>query len=76
MPSPDPYRLDWTSDEAQQAIEGMVDAMGVSNTLDALQLVCRAKADHLRSNWQDDPAGDEWDIMGSRIELLAEDIIG
>ena len=38
-----------------------VDKYGLADTLDLLAEICSGKADHLRSNWQDEQTGESWD---------------
>jgi len=54
-----PYFAEGT--EAMLALEAMVDKVGVSNVLYALQHICDAKADHLESNWQDRVSAKVWE---------------
>ena len=49
-------------------LEALVDASTVSGVLDLLAEVCSAKADHVRTNWQDEYGADIWDKMA--VELL------
>ena len=37
----------------EQALEGMIDGMGLSGVLLLLQEIAYAKADHIQENWQD-----------------------
>ena len=49
----------------------MVDKVGLSKLLFMLAEVCGEKADHLRSNWQDDNAAEQWLADARSIEKLA-----
>lgn len=51
-------------------LETLVDRHGLPQVLEALAMVCSAKADHLRTNWQDDgPQARAWD--NAAVHLLA-----
>lgn len=43
------------------ALEAMVDKIGLANLVEALAEICSAKADHVQSNWQDDALAAVWD---------------
>lgn len=45
------------SEEDAYALEVLVDRLGLRGVLGILAEVCQGKADHLRSNWQDDDRG-------------------
>jgi hypothetical protein len=44
----------------QDALEAILDAVGVVGILDALSTVCAVKAEHVRESWQDEPLAREW----------------
>lgn len=69
----------WYEDESNAdvvVLEAIIDRHSVSNVLLALETVCHAKADHLRSNWQDSRAGYGWTKMAHDINKLATRIKG
>jgi hypothetical protein len=39
--------------DAMVELETMVDQAGLESVVEALASICREKADHLRTNWQD-----------------------
>ena len=41
------------SRDAEEALEGLIDAFGLQNVLNGLTCICSGKADHIESNWQD-----------------------
>lgn len=49
------------------ALEAMIDRIGLPAVLDLLGEVCSAKADHIRENWQDSPLAESWDNDASKI---------
>jgi hypothetical protein len=42
------------------ALERIVDLHGLRKTLDMLATICAEKADHLRTDWQDEAAAKDW----------------
>lgn len=42
-------------------LEDLVDTHGLHVILSTLQDLCRLKADHLRTNWQDEVQAKTWD---------------
>ena len=52
-------------------LERLLDGRGVVGALEALAEVCRAKAEHLRVNWQDEAGAKGWDRDAGGIEALA-----
>ena len=50
------------------ALEAMIDADDLSSVLDAVAEICYGKAEHLRSNWQDEIGGKIWERAGRYIQ--------
>jgi len=48
-------------------IEALVDAGTVGGVLSLLAEVCSAKADHIRTNWQDEQTAAIWDKMAGEV---------
>ena len=48
-------------------LENMIDRTSLYEVLSIIEGICAAKADHLRSNWQDDYAAKLWDRAGADI---------
>jgi hypothetical protein len=44
-----------------EVLEQLVDQHGLLRVVTCLELVCAEKAQHLRSNWQDDRSAQMWD---------------
>jgi hypothetical protein len=44
-----------------EALENIIDRIGLSKALELIEGICRDKADHVRSNWQDDELADTWE---------------
>jgi hypothetical protein len=55
----------------QDAIEQIVDAHGVSNTLRFLAEVCADKAGHILDNWQDEKTAKAWAQASKRLDAYA-----
>lgn len=55
----------------QDTLENLIDSMGLSYVLHALEQVCYEKADHLRSNWQDEKAAKAWERDARKLDTLA-----
>ena len=55
-----------------EAIETVVDAIGVRNTLQALAEVCFQKQIHVEENWQDGALAREWHSLMTRISNFAD----
>jgi hypothetical protein len=54
--------------EQDEALERMIDDHGLAAVLASLIEACQAKAEHLRSNWQDDASASVWDVAAKRLE--------
>lgn len=46
--------------DAMNALEFMIDTVGLSNVLYAIEHVCYAKAEHIQENWQDRTLAKAW----------------
>ena len=46
--------------ELETHIESLMDAHTAQRVLNAIVSVCQDKAEHVRSNWQDEPLSSEW----------------
>lgn len=62
-----------TDVEMSEMLEGLVDRWTLTDVLEQLARVCGEKAEHLRSNWQDNESARVWDRMYNRIRT-AEDV--
>lgn len=47
--------------EVMDSIESLIDFWGMPEIIEQLILVCDNKADHLRSNWQDERGAKNWE---------------
>ncbi|MGO8921348.1 MAG: hypothetical protein ACLQF4_00230 [Xanthobacteraceae bacterium] len=57
---------------AMVALEGMIDAAGLRNVVWALAYICWEKADHARSNWQDEQLARDWEVNASMLDRFVE----
>lgn len=65
--------LDLNDHAARQAkLEALIDKHGFLTVLNDLAFILRAKADHLRTNWQDENSAKYWDKDAKRIESIIE----
>ena len=61
--------------ELESTLEGLVDTCGLSTVISALSEICHAKAEHLRTNWQDEAMAKIWDHSGKRIAQCAMRVV-
>lgn len=57
--------------EQREALEKMIDAGSLAGVLENLEAVCHEKAEHLRTNWQDDGAARQWEYVARQISKAA-----
>jgi hypothetical protein len=55
----------------RDALEGIVDGNTLAAVVDALAAVCRDKAEHIRSAWQDWETARAWDRAAKVLEAAA-----
>lgn len=51
-----------------QVLESLIDGASLSTVLEDLIAVCRAKAEHLRANWQDESSARVWERDAAVLE--------
>lgn len=54
-----------TLEKLSDQLEILVDSHGLTNVIEALALMCSAKADHILSNWQDENLSEQWDMAAA-----------
>lgn len=54
-----------TVETFQGRVEKLVDGCTLFGVVEALQTICYEKADHLRSNWQDEASAKAWNRAGA-----------
>lgn len=57
-----------TQDQLEEQIEHLLDGATLERVLDSLGNVCIAKAEHLRTNWQDERAAQDWTTAYKCVE--------
>lgn len=55
-------------------LEDIMDRSSLSAILDALAIICREKADHLRSEWGDPQTAKFWDRDALKVERCVKSI--
>lgn len=55
----------------EEQLEGMIDKHGLQSVLESIAEICNGKGDHLRSNWQDEPAAKLWEKAARTVERAA-----
>jgi hypothetical protein len=65
-------RVEQLADHVEQAVDGA----SLHDVLEALVLVCHAKAEHLESNWGDADAARAWTRAAGYIEKAASRVQG
>lgn len=53
--------------EDLEALETLIDRYSLGGVVNGLYHLCAAKADHLRSDWQDEIAAKGWDRDGRKL---------
>ena len=61
--------------DTDHRLENLLDEHGLTVLLDALTAICRAKAAHLRENWQDNRTARDWDATALKIERHVDAIV-
>ena len=57
----------------RQALEQLIDTTTLHAVLAALEDICGEKADHLRTNWQDQATARLWERTARRIAVAVRD---
>jgi hypothetical protein len=55
-------------------LEELIDRASLGHVLAALTTICRGKADHVRSNWQDHSLARAWDRAAEAIDLARDGV--
>lgn len=64
---------DFVTPAAALQLEQMIDRHGLANVLEQIADICGAKAEHLRTNWQDTNAARYWDKAARAVLRCAGD---
>jgi len=54
--------------DLNETLERLIDDEGLLNVMVAVAEVCRAKAEHIRTNWGDKALAKRWDAAAKRLE--------
>jgi hypothetical protein len=54
----------------KDALEQLIDVNGPAHVLDLFIEVCHEKAEHLRTNWQDDDMARQWERIAKRLDKV------
>ena len=55
-----------------EAIEQMIDRVGLATVLRSIQAICIGKADHIHTNWQDQHLAKQWERAARVVAKAAE----
>lgn len=58
-------------DTFAEQLEQLIDSHGVTHALERVAEICSGKAEHIRSNWQDESLASDWDAAAARIVTCA-----
>jgi len=65
------YKSKFIETKEMYELEDIVDSQGLSNVIDLLSEICYEKADHLRSNWQDESLARSWEKDASILDKIS-----
>ena len=55
-------------DKNQEELEVFIDRVGLYDTMGLLYDICHGKAEHFRSNWQDENSAKAWERQAKYID--------
>jgi hypothetical protein len=61
-----------TENKIGEKIEAIIDTSSANYVLNSIVQIAWGKADHLRTNWQDESAAKEWEKLASKLETVAD----
>ena len=64
-----------TTEDMQTFSEAAMDQNGLCNLLSEVGEVCSMKAEHIRTNWQDENLALQWDHMATVLEDASKEAI-
>ncbi len=56
------------SDEWRETLEHLLDASTPDLLIEALSVIATEKADHVRTNWQDDETARQWERIAKSLD--------
>jgi hypothetical protein len=57
--------------KVEDQIERIIDQASLRQVLEAVAYVCWEKAEHIRSNWQDEHLARDWDAAGKVVDTAS-----
>jgi len=54
----------------KETLENTVNKMGIKTVIRTLEDICHEKAEHMRTNWQDDNLAYIWGNIGCRLNKI------
>lgn len=60
-------------DDLIKALESLVDQSSIEDVLACLSNVCLLKAEHVRTNWQDENTAKYWEFISTRLIHLMDE---
>jgi hypothetical protein len=60
--------------QIKNQLETILDSSSLSKTLELLAEVCQDKAEHIRTNWQDEGLAKLWNRAGNKISAIKQQI--
>ena len=78
MPTPS-YRRSCTvaplpNEELERLLEGMVDSRSLAAIVYLLSTICTEKADHIRTNWQDEALAKVWERNARKLAHVGDEL--
>lgn len=61
-----------TGNQIGEKIEAIIDTSSANFVLNSIVQIAWGKAEHLRANWQDESAAQEWEKLASKLETVAD----
>ena len=61
-------------EKLEQELERLMDGSSLLRIIEALATVCRNKAEHLRTNWQDEIAAKSYEKDAAKLDSLSTKI--
>jgi hypothetical protein len=58
----------YTPTTASETLESILDQYTMTTVIDFLACIASEKAEHVRSNWQDEPLARQWDRLSKTLE--------
>jgi hypothetical protein len=63
-----------TITDTMEALEAVVDRVGIKNVVELLAIICQEKAEHIRTNWQDHTTAAVWTRNAATLDGIASKV--